>query len=134
MDTIDKYLPIGLVIISAILLCWGVLGLLEYVIPATAFGLQNKNFPAGLQFLHFFAICLTGAIFLYGYFTRWRHTPSATVTMYAVLATLCFIETIDFAAFGGGTSGLALMTLEFAVYAGLSAYLLRSPVMQNRFG
>lgn len=64
---------------------------------------------------------------------RWPHTPYATVTMYAVLATLCFVETLDFEAFGGGATGLIIMIIEFTVYVGLSTYLLRSPTIRNHF-
>ena len=133
MGNIYRLLPFGLVLISTGLLCWGFLGLLEYFIPSISLGLQNGEFPAGLQFLHFFAILITGVIFVFGYFTHWRHTPYATISMYMVLATLCFIETIDFGAFGGGTTALLIMTLEFTLYLVLSVYLLRSPTIHHRF-
>ena len=102
--------------------------------PGFALGLQNSSFPSGLQFLHFFAILLTGAIFVFGYLTRWPHTPYATITMYAVLATLCFVETIDFGAFGGGTQGVLTMLVEFTTYIAFSTYLLRSEFIRHRFG
>ena len=133
MGTLDKILPRALLVVSTGLLCWGVLGLLEYVYPALGLGLQNENFPGGLQFLHFLAIALTGTIFILGYLGRWPHTPHATITMYAVLATLCFVETIDFGAFGGGATGVAIMLVEFTLYVGLSTYLIRSPVIRQRF-
>lgn len=53
--------------------------------------------------------------------------------MYAVLATLCFVETIDFGAFGGGATGVTIMLAEFALYTGLSTYLIRSPALRRRF-
>ncbi len=133
MEKIDKYLPIGLLLISAGLLFWGILGLLEYVFPAAGLGLQNEKFPSGLQFLHFFSVLLTGVIFVFGYLWRWPYTPYATITMYAVLATLCFVETIDFGAFGGGTTGLFIMVMEFVLYVGLSIYLLRSSTIHHHF-
>jgi hypothetical protein len=136
METLDKIVPRALLVVSAGLLCWGLLGLLEYALPALGLGLQNSGFPDGLQFLHFFAIALTGTIFVLGYLRRWPPTPHATITMYAVLATLCFVETIDFGAFGGGVTGVAIMLVEFALYIGLSTYLIRSPssasVLQRR--
>lgn len=133
MTALDRVLPKGLLVVSAGLLCWGLLGLLEYVFPAVALGLQNVNFPPGLQFLHFFAIALTGSIFCLGYTWRWSHTPYATITMYAVLAAICFVETIDFGAFGGGTTGVMTMICEFTVYVGLSCYLLRSNTVRSHF-
>ncbi|MEQ8482278.1 MAG: hypothetical protein RIC18_16640 [Hoeflea sp.] len=134
MDRLDRFLPRTLLAISAALLCWGILGLLEYVFPALGLGLQNESFPAGLQFLHFLALVLTGAIYVFGYLRRWPHTPHATITMYAVLATLCFVETIDFGAFGGGATGVAIMLGEFVLYIVLSTYLIRSPAIRQRFG
>lgn len=89
--------------------------------------------PAGTQFLHFAALLLTGTIFLGGYLMRWRHTPWATVVMYAVLATICFIETVDSHAFGGGPTRFIPMAIEYVTYFGLSAYLLRSSAMRRRF-
>lgn len=133
MDVLDKLLPKALLAVSAGLLCWGLLGLAEYVFPGLSLGLQNSGFPAGLQFLHFFALVLTGAIFVFGYLGRWPHTPHATITMYAVLATLCFVETIDFGAFGGGAMGVTIMLGEFALYIGLSTYLIRSSTIRSRF-
>ena len=126
-------MPHVLLLLSLALAAWGALGLLEYAYPKASLGLQNPNFPAGLQFLHFFAILITGLVFLLGYVTRWPPTPFATVTMYAILATLCFVETVDFHAFGGGTARFLPMLLEYSMYTVLSAYLLKSQVMRRRF-
>ena len=133
LKSLDKLFPKGLFVISFALLVWGLLGLLEYAYPPLNLGLQNTNFPPGVQFIHFFALILTGAIFVFGYVGRWPQTRYATMTMYAVLATICFIETIDFGAFGGGTIGVTIMLLEFALYIVLSIYLLRSAAIQQRF-
>ncbi|WP_419911132.1 hypothetical protein [Hoeflea sp.] len=130
---IDNLMPYLLLLVSAVLTIWGALGLLEYFIPAIVLGLENEKFPAGLQFLHFFSIFVTGTIFLFGYLTRWRHTPFATIVMYAVLATLCFVETVDFEAFGGGPTRFIPMAIEYVVYVCLSAYLLRSSRIRQHF-
>lgn len=133
MKTLDQFLPQGLFAISVLLLMWGALGLVEYAAPSIGFGLQNAAFPPGLQFIHFFALTLTGGLFAYGYASRWSGAPYATMTMYAVLATICFIETMDFGAFGGGAQGVTIMLMEFALYIGLSVYLHRSPAIRRRF-
>lgn len=133
MAHILRFMPQLLLLISSALVAWGVLGLVEYGVPAVSFGLQHPNFPAGTQFLHFFAILVTGLVFLMGYYLRWSGTPFATVTMYAVLATLCFVETVDFDAFGGGTRRFIPMAIEYCLYVALSVYLLRSPAMHRRF-
>lgn len=130
---VENLMPFLLLLVSGVLATWGVMGLLEYFFSGVVLGLQNEKFPAGLQFLHFFSILLTGSVFIIGYINRWAHTPQATVGMYAVLATLCFIETVDFQAFGGGPTRFIPMTIEYIVYIGLSAYLLRSSIMQIHF-
>ena len=130
MGRLFQYL---LVLVSAGLCLWGVLGLIEYASPNMAFGLQNSSFPDGLQFLHFFSILVTGFIFVVGFLTRWPPTPYVTITMYAVLATLCFVETVDFGAFGGGTLGISIMSAEFALYIVLATFLLRSSTIKNHF-
>lgn len=102
--------------------------------PALALGPENENFPAGLRFLHYLAIGLTGTIFVFGYLRRWLHTCHALITMFAVLAALCFVETIDFDAFGGGATGVSIMLVKFTVYTGLSTYLFQSTAIRHRFG
>jgi len=99
-----------------------------------AFGLQDTNFPLGTQFLHWLLLLLTGAVFIIGFLLRWRHTPFATIVMYATLATLCFIETVDFNAFGGGSNRFFIMAAEYALYIALSTYLLCSKHIKERFG
>lgn len=133
MRRVEDLLPFGLLLVSAALAVWGALGLLEYFFPAVALGLQDGRFPGRLQFLHFFALLVTGTVFAVGYLRRWRAAPFATVVMYAVLATLCFIETVDFGAFGGGPLRFVPMVVEYALYVALSAYLLRSTAMRDHF-
>jgi hypothetical protein len=115
------------------LIVWGVLGFIEYFVPAAAFGLQDSNFPAGVQFLHWLLISSTGIIFVFGYLTRWTYTPFVTIVMYATLATLCFVETVDFNAFGGGDRRFFIMGVEYVLYIILAAYLLRSEQVRLRF-
>lgn len=119
---------------KAVLLVWGALGLWEYLVPSAGFGLQNPSFPPGTQLLHWILLLLTGLIFVFGFVVRWRHTPSATVVLYATLATLCFVETLDFGAFGGGPTSYVIMAGEYVVYVSLAFYLLRSRHAAERFG
>lgn len=129
----SRLFPYLLLAVSALLLVWAVLGFIEYAAPSVAFGLQDPGFPRGTQFLHWLLLLMTGAIFVVGFLLRWRHTPYATITMYATLATLCFVETVDFNAFGGGSERFLFMAAEYAVYVVLSAYLLRSQHIAERF-
>jgi hypothetical protein len=127
-------LPYVLLSIKSVLLLWGVMGLWEYISPAAGFGLQNPKFPEGTQLLHWLLLVLTGASFVLGYMFRWRHTPFVSITMYAALATLCFIETLDFGAFGGGPERFYIMAGEYLLYISLGVYLTRSRRIGERFG
>lgn len=124
----------ALVAVKGALIAWGVMGFVEYFATSVGFGLQDANFTPGVQFLHWLLIVLTGTVFVAGFFSRWRHTPFATVTLYATLATLCFVETVDFNAFGGGSARFAFMAAEFILYIVLSAFLLRSARVKQHFG
>lgn len=130
---VSKKLIYVLLAVKALMLVWGILGLIEYFVPAAGFALQDENFPAGVQFLHWLLITLTGTVFVVGYMTGWTHTPFATITMYATLATICFVETVDFNAFGGGDRRFFIMALEYVLYIVLSTYLLRSEHVRMRF-
>lgn len=130
----SRSLPYALLAVKAGLLVWGILGLWEYLLPAAGFGLQNPGFPPGTQLLHWLLLLLTGSLFIVGFALRWRHTPGATIMMYASLATLCFVETVDFGAFGEAPLSLFIMASEYAVYVALSVYLLRSRRIAERFG
>lgn len=123
-----------LVAVKGMLVVWGVLGFAEYFSPSVAFGLQDTNFPRGVQFLHWLLVLLTGAIFIVGFLLRWKQTPYVTITMYATLATLCFVETVDFNAFGGGSKRFFIMSAEYVLYIALSTYLIRSKLIKERFG
>lgn len=126
--------PYLLLAVKAALLLWGLLGLLEYLSPSLAFGLQNATFPPGTQLLHWLLLLLSGSIFVVGFLSRWQQTPYATITMYVALGTLCFIETVDFGAFGDAPARFIIMAGEYAVYIALSVYLLRSQRMREHFG
>jgi hypothetical protein len=129
----SRYGPYLLLLVKAALLVWGGLGLIEYFVPSVAIGLQNPNFPPGTQLLHWILLLLTGFVFLLGFASRWSYTPFVTITMYATLATLCFVETVDFQAFGGGVARYYVMSAEYLLYLALSVYLLSSARIQARF-
>ncbi|TNE51810.1 MAG: hypothetical protein EP343_02815 [Deltaproteobacteria bacterium] len=133
MNSIAKWFPYALLLLFTALTAWGLLGMVEYFVPTVKLGLQNAKFPTGLQFLHFASILAAGTVFLVGYVVRWRHTPFAMVLLFAVMATLCFVETVDFMAFGGGNTRFLVMSLEYVMYLGLSFYFLRSSAMNQRF-
>lgn len=131
MQSIASFTFSYLILASSIFLAlWGSLGLIEYLFGVSFIPLQNTAFPRGVQLLHWIGITATGWIYIAGYFARWSLTPFAMVVAYAVLATLCFIETIDFLTNRGRYLAMAL---EYAAYIGISFFLFRSRRMQSHF-
>ena len=117
---------------ALVMLVWGVLGFLEYLFGFAPFlPLQNPTFPKGTQLLHWLLITSSGAIYLAGYFARWRYTPFAMVVIYAMLATLCAVETFDFMQNPGRYGSFVR---ECIMYVIISIYLFRSQRMRARFG
>ena len=121
-----------LIFAATVMLGWGTLGFLEYFTGlAPLVPLQNATFPGGTQFIHWLLITLSGAVFLTGYFLRWRYTPLAMIVLYAALATLCAIETFDFME---NPSRYWDFVRECTYYVLISIYLVRSGRMRERFG
>ena len=132
MATASKLFSYLLVLVSTFMTAWGALGLLEYFTGlAPVVPLQNPVFPSGLQLMHFVAIFTSGAVFLTGYFTRWRGTPLAMVVCFTALASLCSIETLDFLT---NSDRYVRFAQEVFYYVVISIYLFRSKLMQERFG
>lgn len=129
MSIIFSYL---MLLASAVMLTWGVLGFLEYYFEVILLmPLQNSDFPDGTQFLHWLIITLSGAAFLFGYFTKWRFTPIAMMMLFSMLATMCFIQTFDFMT---NESRFFDFARECFYYLVMSLYLVRSNRMRNHFG
>jgi hypothetical protein len=121
-----------LLLAGFVMFAWGGLGFLEYFTGMTPLvPLQNPTFPRGTQFIHWLLISASGTIYLAGYFTRWKHTPFAMVVIYAMLATLCAVETFDFMTKPGRYGSFIR---ECIGYVGISIYLFRSQRMRTHFG
>lgn len=117
---------------ATVMFGWGVLGMLEYFTGwAPLMPLQNANFPSGTQLVHWILILGSGGTYLVGYFTKWRPTPYVMVVWYAMLPTLCAIETFDFMTRPDRYSAYAR---EVAYYIGFGTFLLRSRRMKDHFG
>ena len=132
MKKLSKGFSYLLIMYSVIMLLWGVLGFLEYFTQeAIIVPLQNPTFPRGTQFIHWLLITLTGATYLYGYSQRWSYTPLAMCLLFGMLATMCFIQTFDFMV---APNRYLRFVTECSMYIGIVVYLLRSSLMQDRFG
>ncbi|MGD1892238.1 MAG: hypothetical protein ACFB15_16820 [Cyclobacteriaceae bacterium] len=113
------------------MLVWGVAGFFEYFTGITPFiKLQNDAYPGAVQFVHWFLITTTGATFLLGYFTRWKWTPFAMVTLFSNLAVLCTIQTFDFMSAQWSFGAYASEMVSYVVH---SIFLLLSSLSKSRF-
>lgn len=120
-----------ILIAHALLGIWGLLGFIEYTSgSALIIPLQNPNFPAGMQFIHWVLATGTGFAFLVGYFTRLRQTPFLMIVCYACLTTLCFVETFDFMT---KESRYTLFAIEVVEYIVISIFLFQSNRMKGHF-
>jgi hypothetical protein len=125
--TIDRLL----LLVFLAMLAWAVLGSIENVTGlALVVPLQNPDFPAGTQFIHWVLAVSSSATFVFGYALRWQRTPIVMVVLFAMLTTLCFIETFDFMT---SDSRYLALALECAAYILIGAYLLNSDRLGSRF-
>lgn len=117
---------------SIFMLLWGALGFAEYLVGRPMLvPLQNPNFPAGTQLLHWLLIIACGLSYVTGYSLRWRYTPFAMTIIFAMLASMCFIQTFDFMT---RPDRYIAFAIECVMYIVLSQYLFRSRLMKQRFG
>ncbi|MEM6662764.1 MAG: hypothetical protein AAF666_11380 [Pseudomonadota bacterium] len=122
----------ALLLIFTALLVWGVLGFVEYLFGLTLIApLQNANFPPAVQFMHWAALTTAGTIYLAGYALRWRQTPFAMIAVFAMLWTMCVIETFDFMTAG---HRYLVFVAECILYPAIAAFLLKSRRMIRHFG
>jgi len=112
------------------MLIWGIFGFLEYFFNFSIVPLQNPDFLKGTQFLHWLLITTSGVIFLYGFITKWSHTPTAMLVIYAMLATMCFIQTFDMMT---SPNRYIAYTFEIILYIVLSVFLFHSQASKNYF-
>lgn len=132
LDRLSQGFSYLIILAATVMFGWGTLGFLEYFTGlAPLMPLQNATFPDGTQFVHWLLITLSGATFLFGYFTRWRYTPIAMLVLFGALATLCAVQTFDFMVRPSRYSDFAR---ECFYYVLMSIYLLRSKRMHNHFG
>lgn len=131
MKKLSKLYMALLLIATSGMLIWGLAGFFEYFTGVTPFiKLQNEAYPAGVQFVHWTLITLTGGIFLIGYFTRWKWTPFAMVLLFSNLAVLCTIQTFDFMSDQWSYSAYAVEMVSYVIH---SAFLLNSALSKARF-
>jgi hypothetical protein len=131
MKIASKILLFVLLIWTMVMLIWGLSGFFEYFTGIKpVIHLQNSAYPKTVQFVHWLLITLTGGTFVFGYFLKWKWTPSFMVMLFSNLAVLCTIQTFDF--MSEQWSYTAYST-EIVLYVLLSAFLLFSSHSKSHF-
>ena len=131
MIVVAKIYFVFLIVWSVVMLIWGLAGFFEYFTGIIPFiELQNKAYPSGVQFVHWFLISLTGFTFLIGYFNHWKLTPFAMLILFSNLTILCTIETFDFMS---EQWSLKAYFSELIFYLATSLFLLYSAVSKSHF-
>ena len=92
-----NYVGYLLVVVHLILFVWSLGGFLEMMLSSVPWQpYTNLDFPSWLLPFHWGFALITGAGFLYGYFTEWEKTPHFMMVAYGMLALLCALETTKF--------------------------------------
>ena len=126
-----SWLFLRLIAFSAVaMLIWGIFGFFEYFFNFSIIPLQNPDFLKGTQFLHWLLITASGVIFLFGFIAKWPYTPTAMLVIYAMLATMCFIQTFDMMT---SPNRYIAYTIEIILYIVISVFLFRSQESKNYF-
>ncbi|MEE4203807.1 MAG: hypothetical protein V2I45_09255 [Halieaceae bacterium] len=126
-----SWLVLKLIALSALtMFVWGVFGFIEYFFRFSIIPLQNPDFLPGTQFLHWLLITSSGVVLLFGFVTKWRRTPTAMLVMYAMLGTMCFIQTFDMMT---SQSRYLAYGIEIALYVAISSFLFRAKTSKAYF-
>jgi hypothetical protein len=126
-----KILGYILVAVHFFLAGWSVGGFIEMItekVPWKPF--TNPDFPTWVLIIHWSSILFAASVFLAGYFTRCKYTPSVMVVAYSLMAIVCAIET-----FGFMTSKYKYvsMVLEYITYTGILVLLFNQKFAELHF-
>lgn len=131
MNPFFRILPPLLVVLHAGLLLWAIAGWIEWFAPGVPWTpMSNPLFPSWVLFLHWSAISIASAIFLWGYAGRKRWMPTAMIPAYGLMAVMCFVETIWFLE---SPLRFVAMAAEYVAYITILMALHRVPSLVERF-
>jgi hypothetical protein len=120
-----------LVLVHVLLAVWAVVGLAEMVFAEVPWPrVSNELFPAPVLLAQWLSILVASFLYIAGYLRRWRYTPHAVAVAYAIMATVCAVETFGYMI--SDTRFLA-MALEYLAYALILLFLFKAPAMRQRF-
>jgi hypothetical protein len=120
-----------LLVVHAGLILWAGVGLAEWFLSTVPWQrVANPLFPPAMLLAQWLSILGTSGIFLAGYLLRWPGTPTAVTLGYAVMASICAVQTFGYLVHA---SRFVDMGLEYATYVVIALYLFRSALARERF-
>jgi hypothetical protein len=120
-----------LVLVHVLLAVWAVVGLAEMAFAEVPWPrVSNELFPAPVLLAQWLSILVASFFYIAGYLRRWRYTPHAMAFAYAIMATVCAVETFGYMI--SDTRFLA-MALEYLAYALILLFLFKAQAMRRRF-
>lgn len=117
--------------VHALLIGIGVAGLFEWFVvdpPWTRF--SNPELPRWMLLLQWLLMLGAGMLFVAGYLARWRWLPLAMAGTYAVMATVCAVQTFTMLT---NDNRFTNMAIEYLEYTAILLFLFGAPEMRKRF-
>lgn len=126
----DLIVAAALLAIHAGLLLWALVGFAELLAAQVPWQpLSNPLFSSAMLLAQWSAVAIAAAVFLLGWYRRWRILPWAMAACYAVMAAICAVQT--FTILRHDTRFID-MALEYAAYLVIIAWLFSSPLVRRR--
>ena len=126
-----QYIGYILVVVHLFLLVWALGGFAEFFLSSVPWKpYTNMDFPTWLLPIHWGSALITGAGFLYGYFTAWDKTPYFMLGAYLFLSILCAFETFGYMT---SESKYVAMITEYIAYTLILFMLFKSTYFTELF-
>lgn len=121
-----------LLAVHALLVVIGIGGLIEWVVEDPPWArFSNPELPRWMLLLQWLLMLGAGVFFIAGYTMRWRPLPWAMAAIYAVMASVCAVQTFIMLT---NEDRFIDMGIEYAEYAVILLILFFAPFMRRRFG
>lgn len=117
-----------LLLVHGFLGVWALVGFAEWFSASTPWPrVSNPLFPRDILFIHWTLILAAALVFLGGHALAWQHTPAAMACVYAAMAALCAVQTLQYLE---SDLRFVAMGAEYLAYAGILLFLFRASHFQ----
>ena len=130
-DALARAFALFLVAVHVGLAGWALVGFAELALAEVPWRrLSNPLFSRAMLATQWTLIAVAAAIFIGGYFGRWRHTPVALLFTYGAMASVCAYQTFFILTHPARFRAMAIEYLEYAV---ILLFLFSSEAMKRHF-